>query len=160
MNVKLFKKICEEEGFIFHGAIVGIVEYSVANPVFPQFLMKAVELSCEYDDDGEPTDEPCIDIFISDAFFPFCKGFNRHVHLKGHYCTEANLRDHLKRVQEAYKQIKENLKVQTTLTVDQFCDMLRDTDVSVHIDSRKAMKKTTITLDKPVAEFLKGFKNK
>ena len=45
-------------------------------------------------------------------------------------------------------------------TVDQFCDMLRDTDVSIYIDSRKAMTKTKITLDKPVAEFLKGFKNK
>jgi hypothetical protein len=50
--------------------------------------------------------------------------------------------------------------VQKTLTVDQFCDMLRDTDVSIYIDSRKAMTKTKITLDKPVAEFLKGFKNK
>ena len=66
----------------------------------------------------------------------------------------------MKRVQEAYKQIKENIKVQNTLTVDQFCDMLRDIDVSINIDSRKAMTKTKITLDKPVAEFLKGFENK
>ena len=160
MTADLFKKICEEEGLIHHGDFMDMVEYSVKNPVFTGYLIDAAQYSCAFDDDGEPTEEPLVDISISDAFFPFCKGFNRHVHLKGHYLTEENLRDHLKRVKEAYKQIKKNIKVQTTMSVDQFCDLLRSCEVSAFIDTRKVMKATKITLDKPVEKFLKGFMGK
>lgn len=160
MDVKLFKKVCEEEGLHHLATMCGLVEYGIKNPVFDGYYIQTAQLSCEFDDDGEPTDEPEINIFISSAFYPLCKGFNRHVNLKGHYCTEKNLRDHLKRVQEAYEQIKENIKTQTVLTVDQFTDMLHCCEVSCHIDHRKVMKKTKIDLGKPILDFLKGFEAK